>query len=114
MDEHLAARTLADDRAETVVRIASMTADLDSIALASTGSNIDDEHDPEGSTVAFERAQLITLLTRTQNHLADIDAALSRLARLEYGLCEHCHAPIADERLAALPAARTCISCAAQ
>ena len=70
---------LAEDRAETVLRIASMTVDLESIALASTGSNIDDEHDPEGATVAFERAQLVAMLSRMRAHLGDVDAALARL-----------------------------------
>ena len=89
-----------------------MNTDLEAIADASAGSNIDDEHDPEGSTVAFERAQSLALLARTQNHLADIDAALLRLTKLEYGRCERCGEAINEERLAALPTARLCISCA--
>jgi DnaK suppressor protein len=104
--------SLTTDRAETTQRIASMTADLQAMAAASADSNIDDEHDPEGSTVAFERAQLVAMLTRTQNHLADVDAALHRLSTLEYGICERCGEPIAQERLAALPATRVCIACA--
>jgi DnaK suppressor protein len=28
------------------------------VAAAAVGSNIDDEHDPEGPTIAFEREQL--------------------------------------------------------
>jgi RNA polymerase-binding transcription factor DksA len=111
MDVSIAAQSLAADRDETLLRIASMTADLEAVTLASVDSNIDDEHDPEGSTVAFERAQLVAILTRTQNHLADVYAALSRLATHEYGLCAHCGNPIADARLAALPSARTCVAC---
>jgi DnaK suppressor protein len=90
-----------------------MAADLDALANATGGSNIDDEHDPEGSTVAFERAQLTALLTRARSHVADVDAALHRLSRLEYGICERCDTRIAADRLAALPAARACILCAA-
>jgi RNA polymerase-binding transcription factor DksA len=114
MDGQLAAQVLTAGQTETLARIASMAADLHAIASASSGSNIDDEHDPEGSTIAFERAQLTALLTRAQSHLTDVDAALGRLSRLEYGICERCGNRIADDRLTALPAVRVCIRCAAR
>lgn len=114
MDEPAAQRSLMADRAATLDRIASMTADLAGLADAAAGSNLDDEHDPEGATVSYERAQLAALLTQMNSHLADADAALQRLSRHRYGLCEGCGTPITAERLAALPAARLCIACAAQ
>jgi len=91
-----------------------MTADLASVAAASIGSNLDDEHDPEGSTIAFEREQLAALLAHAQAHLTEVDDALSRLRDNRYGHCELCGEPIADPRLAALPATRRCIACAAR
>jgi DnaK suppressor protein len=112
MDVSPTAQSLTADRDETTLRIASMTADLEAMSTASAGSNIDDEHDPEGSTVAFERAQLLATLARTQSHLADVDAALHRLSTFQYGICERCGNKIANERLAALPATRVCIACA--
>ena len=114
MDGQRAQRSLTVDRDETLLRIASMTGDLEAIAIASAGSNVDDEHDPEGSTLAFERAQLAALLTQARTHLGDVEAALARLPRLEYGRCERCGGQISEERLAALPAARVCISCASR
>ena len=89
-----------------------MTADLTALEAAAVGSNLDDEHDPEGSTVAFEREQLAALRRAAREHLEEIDAALARLAAGSYGLCERCGRPIAGERLAALPAARRCVDCA--
>ncbi len=79
---------------------------------ASRSSNADDEHDPEGATIAFERQQVAALLDQTRRRLADVEAALERRAAGSYGLCETCGRPIAPERLAARPAARTCIDCA--
>jgi DnaK suppressor protein len=70
-----------------------------------------DEHDPEGSTIAFERAQLAALLAQAPEHLRDVDAALRRLAAGQFGLCERCAAPVGDERLAAVPVARRCMAC---
>jgi RNA polymerase-binding transcription factor DksA len=112
VDEREAAARLTADRAATEQRIASMTIELAAVAAASDGSNLDDEHDPEGSTVAFEREQLAAMRSQALDHLADLDAAISRLERGQYGVCETCGEPIADERLTALPATRTCITCA--
>jgi RNA polymerase-binding transcription factor DksA len=95
-------------------RIAAMTGDLDALAAASAGSNLDDEHDPEGATVAFEREQAAALRTRAEHQLAELEAALRRLDDGRYGECEQCARPIGSERLDALPAARTCVSCAAR
>ena len=114
VDESAARERLAADRTETQARIASLSRDLDSVVAAATGSNLDDEHDPEGSTIAFEREQLAALRTQAQDHLAEVDAALERLGAGHYGQCERCGQPIALERLAALPAVRWCVTCAAQ
>ena len=112
MDLASARARLAADRDATVARIQVMTADLAAVAAASAGSNLDDEHDPEGSTVAFEREQLAALRSAAQQHLDEIDAALARLDAGSYGRCLQCGQPISDERLAALPAARLCVTCA--
>jgi DnaK suppressor protein len=66
---------LAARRAEAVARVAALQADLDRMIQSSVGANADDEHDPEGATVAFERAQLATLLAEAGRRVADLDAA---------------------------------------
>lgn len=45
--------------------------------------------------------------------LAEIDAALQRIAAGTWGKCERCGAPIGDLRLRAIPQARRCMTCAA-
>ena len=47
-----------------MARIAALTAELDDIVAATADANVDDEHDPEGSTIAFERARVSTLLSQ--------------------------------------------------
>lgn len=112
MDQQKAATRLAADRAATQEGIAAMTAHLAAAAAAANGSNLDDEHDPEGSTVAFEREQLAAVRSQAQAHLAELDAAIARLDGGQYGLCKVCGALISDERLDALPATQVCIACA--
>lgn len=86
--------------------------DVRGIVEASRGSNADDEHDPEGATIAFERAQTEALAGQAATDLAEFDAALARLDDGTYGICEVCGRPIAPARLEARPAARRCIHCA--
>ncbi|SFP49228.1 TraR/DksA family transcriptional regulator [Actinomadura madurae] len=103
---------LIADRDDTVKLIASLSGDWDGLVEASTQTGVDDEHDPEGATIAFERARIDASLSRARTHLTDIDDALRRLDQGTYGICEQCGAPIAAERLTARPATRTCLACA--
>jgi DnaK suppressor protein len=82
------------------------------MVAASRDSNADDEHDPEGATIAFERAQLGAILQQATGDLAEVDAALERVADGTYGVCDRCGQPIAAARLEARPTARYCIACA--
>lgn len=104
---------LVADRERTADLIASLSGNIASMVEASQLTTSDDEHDPEGSTIAFERSQASTLLAAAQNHLADVDAALARVADGSYGYCERCGQAVARDRLLARPTARTCIDCAA-
>jgi RNA polymerase-binding transcription factor DksA len=82
----------------------------DILAGAEWTSN-DDEHDPEGATVAFERAQVAGLLHQAKRELGELTEAQARLDAGTYGVCERCGQPIGDGRLEALPAATRCIRC---
>lgn len=85
---------------------------FDSIVEATSDVATDDEHDPEGHTIAWERQQIASLLEETKVVLIAIDAAEQRLDEGRYGICTSCGREIAGERLNALPAAPTCIACA--
>ena len=103
---------LEAERDQTRRRLASLTDDFESIVAASRDTNADDEHDPEGATIAFERSQIGALVRQVQHHVAEVDAALDRAGAGTYGVCEVCGRDIGAPRLEALPAARTCIRCA--
>lgn len=103
---------LLELREATLHRRDRLRADVRGMVEASRGSNADDEHDPEGATIAFERAQTEALAQQAAAELTEIDAALARLDAGVYGVCEVCGLPIAPARLEARPAARRCINCA--
>jgi DnaK suppressor protein len=93
-------------------RIVELDRSFADIAASVDTANTDDEHDPEGATLAFERAQVVSLLAEARARLDALDAAAARIDQGTYGVCERCGGPIGDERLAALPGARRCVDCA--
>jgi DnaK suppressor protein len=99
-------------RSDAAHEVDVLANDLAALFAASEGSNADDEHDPEGATVGFERAQLTALLNAARHRIAEVDDALRRLDEGSYGVCEQCGAPIPADRLAVRPFARRCVPCA--
>jgi DnaK suppressor protein len=103
---------LEHERANVAASILAISEDLTALVASAADSNGDDEHDPEGATVAYERAQLSSLLDEAREALASIEAALARIGGGNYGACQRCGDPIADERLVALPSTTVCFKCA--
>lgn len=103
---------LEDERRRTLQRLAALTGDYDEVVAASRDTNADDEHDPEGATIAFERSQIGALVRQAEQNLSQVDAALERVAQGTYGTCRTCGRPIGAGRLEARPVATECIDCA--
>ena len=96
------------------MRLASVESQLDAIRAARSGANDDDEHDPEGSTLSTEWSRAEGQRADVARELAELDAALERLADGTYGVCTSCGGPIPRERLRLLPAATLCVPCASR
>lgn len=107
------AQVLAAERTAILGRLGRLELELAGI-VESGSAGADDEHDPEGATLAFERQHAAALLSQARQHLAEIEAAMRRLADGEYGRCVGCGELIDAARLAARPTATTCIRCASR
>ena len=105
---------LLAERAEALRQVDALEREFAAIAEAAGSAGTDDEHDPEGATLAFERQHAAALLQAARERIAAIDAALDRVRAGRYGVCTRCGQPIGEDRLAARPAALTCIRCAAR
>ncbi|MGN6250902.1 MAG: TraR/DksA family transcriptional regulator [Marmoricola sp.] len=110
MREELSAR-LDAERSRTLERLAALQRDFAQIVSASQGSNADDEHDPEGATIAFERSQVQALIDQARRRLAELDRALDDDTG-DYGTCRTCGRPIDPARLEVRPGATQCVACA--
>lgn len=105
---------LLDDHRSTELLISRLASDLDSFQNSSKDAPVDDEHDPEGPTLAFERSQSTAILGQTRIHLAQIESALERLDGGTYGTCVTCRKPIPVARLEVRPYSTQCVACASK
>lgn len=82
-----------------------------------TRLSIDVEAQREGASpgsggAGTEQARIaVRLLAAARRQLEETEAALGRLDKGLYGICDGCRLPIPPARLEALPAARLCVSC---
>lgn len=104
---------LEEERERKMAFLPILRADIASANSARQDSNVDDEHDPEGPTIAFELSQAAALLKQSSAGLDQVDAALARIANGTYGTCAACGEAIAEGRLEARPWTPFCIHHAA-
>lgn len=112
MDHDAVAAALQAQRTDVLRRLHGLDESFSDIVDAARDSNLDDEHDPEGTTIAASRALVSSLSDAGRQQLDEIDAALERLRSGTYGGCEGCGKPIEAGRLEARPTATRCVACA--
>ncbi len=66
-------------RADTLALIRGLDRDVAAIVESRQDANSDDEHDPDGATLAFERSQSDAMIREARVRLGDVDAAVARL-----------------------------------
>jgi len=79
-------------------------------AARSEPSRVDQRHPADMGSQVEEREKDLAVLMRLEAEMAEVEAALQRLDRGTYGICEACGQPIPDGRLEAKPAARYCVA----
>ena len=105
---------LIADKEATESLIARLIDDLDSFTDARKDGATDDEHDPEGPTLAFERSQSTAILEQTRQHFAQIESAMLRLDDGSFGVCATYGKEIPFARLEVRPYSTQCVACASK
>lgn len=98
---------LEKERAELVERIHEVIQESD-------GSVSYDPNFADSSQVMAERNGSEVLASNLSETLAEVEHALAKLERGEYGICETCGKQISQARMEAIPTARFCINDASQ
>lgn len=73
------------------------------------GSDVEDMS--EEADEAEELGNNLSVAAALKERINEIDAALNRITKGEYGMCEMCHEAIDAAQLDAVPESRLCISC---
>ena len=99
-------------RADVAAQRSRLDGSLAVVRESRSDGMADDEHDPEGPTMSSEWSRLSGTQLAIDEDLAQVDAALERLADGRYGTCVRCGESIPIDRLRARPEASLCIACA--
>jgi len=108
-------KRLEDERAKELQQAEELLAEA--VALMTEREQGDtqfDEESGEGDTLSVERERDLALSASARQSVDEIERALARMDRGDYGLCERCRKKIAPARLEALPQAALCIECASR
>src|SRR5262249_30645462 len=84
----------------------------DGVERAGEELELRDSEEVERATEEWDARVLVSLSDADLRELSGIVAAIRRIDEGTYGVCAHCERRIEPARLAALPAATSCIDCA--
>lgn len=70
-----------------------------------------DNHPGDDSDRLSDQERLLTIRGQLAERKAEIEHAIEKAERDEFGLCERCGRPIPTGRLEAIPFARYCVEC---
>jgi len=75
---------------------------------------IEDDVDDEltQASRSSNREFVMAIMEREIRNISEIEQALERIAKKEYGVCVTCEKTIPDNRLLAIPWTRRCVDCA--
>lgn len=92
-----------------------LSGDADSIEKEANGKNGELSsvpfHMADAGSDNYDREFSLGILQNEKEEMREIDRALDRIDRNEFGLCESCGKAIPLARLKAIPNARLCIEC---
>ena len=104
--EFLAAQRalLLEEREAHTRQAAGLRAEAEQLAEERDPGDVQfDEESGQGDTMKVERERDLALSAQALQQVQEIDAALAKIDKGTYGLCERCGKPIPVERLQALP-----------
>ena len=98
---------LFEERATLAEQAESLRAEAESLTMDREPGDVQfDEESGEGDTLAVERDFDLARAAQARQTIEEIDAALERIPKGVYGICEYSGEAIPKERLKAIPWAR--------
>jgi len=98
-------KALLEEKASLEKEVANLTATSQESTVG-LGNHMADD-----ATAAFDQATAVSLRRGHVRSLDEVNAALERMDKGAYGLCDRCGEAIDYARLKAMPQATLCLSC---
>lgn len=105
---------LLDLRDELVDSMSGMTRDTIRNAPEGSEASGSGQHQGDAGSDAYDRDFALSVLAKEQDALYEIEEALVRIRKGQYGICELSNRKIPQARLEAIPFARLTVECQAQ
>lgn len=105
---------LLDLRDELVDSMSGMTRDTIRNAPEGSEASGSGQHQGDAGSDAYDRDFALSVLAKEQDALYEIEEALVRIRKGQYGICELSYRKIPQARLEAIPFARLTVECQAQ
>ena len=106
---------LLDEKDRLLKQADELSAEAETLARErEAGDTQFDEESGEGDTVNIERERDLLLSASARQVVEEIDEALTRLKKGNYGVCKYAGRKIPIERLEAIPWANVCVDCKAR
>lgn len=69
------------------------------------------EKEDENADEVSAFSDRLSLGTRLEKNLEEVNTALEKINQGRYGICEKCNRPVDEKRLKAFPTAKECLAC---
>jgi RNA polymerase-binding protein DksA len=106
---------LIEEKQRLAQQADELTAEAEQLATErEAGDTQFDEESGEGDTVNVERERDLLLSASARQVIEEIDEALARMKKNNYGVCKYAGRKLPLERLEAIPWANVCVDCKAR
>ncbi len=104
-------KLIEQEKQNVLQKLGMIEEEIAGLASSGSGNQSYSNHMADIGTDAMEQEQAFMHASQGTDYLLAREAALKRIEKGTYGICEHCSDKIPPKRLEAFLAARLCVSC---
>ena len=104
-------KRIEEERRRVMESLGMIDEEVKGLAASQTGNQSYSNHMADAGSDAMETEQAFIHASQGSDYLLELNAALKRIEKGTYGVCEECKDKIPVKRLEAYLAARLCVEC---
>lgn len=104
-------KMIEDEKARVLERLDMIEDEIQGLTASQSGKQSYSNHMADIGSDAMEQEQAFLHASQGTDYLISLEAALKRIEKGTYGICEDCGEKIPPKRLEAYLSARLCVAC---